>query len=117
MICAAWCLLILAQSANAETQPVNINTWSGSFQNQKINSSKISIGLGALRTPSLTLMEIAPLEVKAPPLNVIEGEVTDPNFNVMRNEATKKSTAVAWVIGCLVVATIVPLVTWWYFSR
>ena len=62
-------------------------------------------------------MEFGAAEIKAPPLNVIEGEITDPNFNVMRNEATQKSTAIAWVFGCLVIATVVPLATWWYFTR
>ena len=65
--------------------------------------------------PSI-MMEIAPADSKAPPLNVIEGEITDPNFNTMRNQESKKSTAIAWVFGCLIVATIVPLATWWYFS-
>lgn len=53
----------------------------------------------------------------SPPINVIEGKITDPNFNVMRNDATRKSTATALVVGCLVIATVVPLATWWYFTR
>ncbi len=49
--------------------------------------------------------------------NTIEGKITDPNFNKMRNSTVPKITAVAWVIGCLSVATLVPLGTWWFFGR
>ena len=39
----------------------------------------------------------------------IDNPVVDPNFNVMRASDT--------VIGLLIAATIIPLATWWYFSK
>ena len=47
----------------------------------------------------------------------IDNPVVDPNFNVMRSSDTESSTAIYIVIGLLVAATIIPLATWWYFSK
>ena len=47
----------------------------------------------------------------------IDNPVVDPNFNVMRAEDTESSTATYIVIGLLIAATIIPLATWWYFSK
>ena len=47
----------------------------------------------------------------------IDNPVVDPNFNVMRSSDTESSTATYIVIGLLVAATIIPLATWWYFSK
>ena len=47
----------------------------------------------------------------------IDNPVVDPNFNTMRAEDAKSSTATYIVIGLLVAATIIPLATWWYFSK
>ena len=47
----------------------------------------------------------------------IDNPVVDPNFNVMRATDTAKSTATYIVIGLLIAATIIPLATWWYFSK
>ena len=47
----------------------------------------------------------------------IDNPVTDPNFNAMRAEDAESSTATYIVIGLLVAATIIPLATWWYFSK
>ena len=47
----------------------------------------------------------------------IDNPVVDPNFNVMRSTDTQSSTATYIVIGLLVAATIIPLATWWYFSK
>ena len=47
----------------------------------------------------------------------IDNPVVDPNFNVMRTKETGNSTATYIVIGLLVAATIIPLATWWYFSK
>ena len=47
----------------------------------------------------------------------IDNPVVDPNFNVMRSKETGNSTATYIVIGLLVAATIIPLATWWYFSK
>ena len=47
----------------------------------------------------------------------IDNPVVDPNFNVMRSNDTEKSTATYIVIGLLIAATIIPLATWWYFSK
>ena len=45
----------------------------------------------------------------------IDNPVVDPNF--MRDKDTESSTATYIVIGLLIAATIIPLATWWYFSK
>jgi len=47
----------------------------------------------------------------------IDNPVVDPNFNTMRSYDTESSTATFIVIGLLIAATIIPLATWWYFSK
>ena len=47
----------------------------------------------------------------------IDNPVVDPNFNVMRSQDTESKTAIYIVIGLLIAATIIPLATWWYFSK
>ena len=47
----------------------------------------------------------------------IDNPVVDPNFNSMRSQDAKSSTAIYIVVGLLVAATIIPLATWWYFSK
>ena len=47
----------------------------------------------------------------------IDNPVVDPNFNVMRAKDAESSTATYIVIGLLIAATIIPLATWWYFSK
>ena len=47
----------------------------------------------------------------------IDNPVVDPNFNVMRSKDAESATATYIVVGLLVAATIIPLATWWYFSK
>ena len=47
----------------------------------------------------------------------IDNPVVDPNFNVMRTSDTESSMATYIVVGLLIAATIIPLATWWYFSK
>ena len=47
----------------------------------------------------------------------IDNPVVDPNFNTMREEDTQSSTATYIVVALLIAATIIPLATWWYFSK
>ena len=47
----------------------------------------------------------------------IDNPVVDPNFNVMRAKDAESSTATYIVVGLLIAATIIPLATWWYFSK
>ena len=47
----------------------------------------------------------------------IDNPVVDPNFNTMRSKDTNSSTATDIVIGLLIAATVIPLATWWYFSK
>ena len=49
--------------------------------------------------------------------SAIDNPVVDPNFNVMRTtDMESSSTATYIVIALLIIASIVPLATW-YFSR
>ena len=47
----------------------------------------------------------------------IDNPVVDPNFNTMRADDTESSIATYIVVALLVAATIIPLATWWYFSK
>ena len=47
----------------------------------------------------------------------IDNPVVDPNFNKMRAQDAESSTATYIVVGLLIAATIIPLATWWYFSK
>ncbi len=47
----------------------------------------------------------------------IDNPVVDPNFNTMRAKDTESSIATYIVVGLLIAATIIPLATWWYFSK
>jgi len=47
----------------------------------------------------------------------IDNPVVDPNFNTMSSKDTESSPATYIVIGLLIAATIIPLATWWYFSK
>tara|TARA_B100000886_G_scaffold335404_1_gene292421 strand:- start:523 stop:843 length:321 start_codon:yes stop_codon:yes gene_type:complete len=47
----------------------------------------------------------------------IDNPVVDPNFNVMRSKDTESKTATYIVVSLLIAATIIPLATWWYFSK
>ena len=48
--------------------------------------------------------------------SAISNPVVDPNFNTMRSTDMDSSSATYFVIALIVVASIVPLATW-YFSR
>jgi hypothetical protein len=101
---------------------LNINKYLFSF---------IVSGLIFILIPTTTYAEsvsnINRLFVVAPQKNIVNYEksqpssidnpVVDPNFNVMRSNDTNSSTATYIVIGLLIAATIIPLATWWYFSK
>ena len=102
--------------------------------NQNINKylySFIITGLIFIIVPSTTyakgISNINKLFVSIPQKNIINYEksqpssidnpVVDPNFNVMRSKDTETLNATYIVIGLLIAATIIPLATWWYFSK
>ena len=100
----------------------NINKYLFSF----IVSGLIFI-LIPITTYAESVSNINRLFVVAPQKNIVNYEksqpssidnpVVDPNFNVMRSNDTNSSTATYIVIGLLIAATIIPLATWWYFSK
>lgn len=57
------------------------------------------------------------LEEGADPGEPVTAEVVRPGTNVPTKEETQSSNAFTWVVVLLVVGTIVPMVTWWVFSR
>ena len=102
--------------------------------NLKINKylfSFIAFGLIFIVIPSTSYADVTnninKLFVVSQQKNIINYEksqpssidipVVDPNFHVMRSTDTESSTATYIVIGLLVAATIIPLATWWYFSK
>ena len=101
---------------------LNINKYLFSF---------IITGLIFILVPSTTyaigINNINKLFVVTPQKNIINYEksqpssidnpVVDPNFNVMRSKDAETLNATYIVIGLLIAATIIPLATWWYFSK
>jgi uncharacterized protein len=57
------------------------------------------------------------LEEGNDPGEPVVAEVERPGTNVPTREETQSSNAFTWVIVLLVVGTIVPMLTWWVFSR
>jgi len=47
----------------------------------------------------------------------VEETVTPPASTVPTREETAKSNAFTWIVALLAVGTIVPMLTWWIFSR
>tara|TARA_A100001388_G_scaffold307_1_gene211 strand:+ start:650 stop:961 length:312 start_codon:yes stop_codon:yes gene_type:complete len=82
-----------------------------------IPSTTYAQGVGSLnRFFSVTQQKTIINYEKSQPSS-IDNPVVDPNFNVMRSEDTESTTATYIVVGLLIAATIIPLATWWYFSK
>ena len=82
-----------------------------------IPSTTYAQGVGSLnRFFSVTQQKTIINYEKSQPSS-IDNPVVDPNFNVMRSKDTESSTATYIVVGLLIAATIIPLATWWYFSK
>ena len=47
----------------------------------------------------------------------VEETVTAPARTIPTQEETAKSNAFTWIVALLAVGTIVPMLTWWIFSR
>ncbi len=126
LVLSGLCLFLLANGADAKDLNLSSNT-APLVRTDQFKLTGLSVRSQPLRSPYVFLdmqVEINPpiaekltTTAKQPPLNVIEGEITDPNFNVMRKQATKKSTAISWVVGCIIIAVAVPLGTWWYLGK
>ncbi len=115
ILSTGFCLLFLSLPARAELIQSQLQN---QLRMTGTNTYKAVMLIREIPATSKIFMEIGTGGIAdSPPINVIEGKITDPNFNVMRNDATRKSTATALVVGCLVIATVVPLATWWYFTR
>ena len=80
---------------------------STTFEKEMINTNKF---IGVIQQKTTINYE------KSQPSS-IDNPVVDPNFNTMRSKDTESSTATYIVIGLLIAATIIPLATWWYFSK
>ena len=72
----------------------------------------INIGNSFIVSPQKTIINYE----KSQPSS-IDNPVVDPNFNAMRAQDAESSTATYIVVGLLIAATIIPLATWWYFSK
>ena len=74
------------------------------------NASNLKITL-----PATNILSTLKYEAKDP--TTLENPVTDPNFNVMRNQELGKSRAIPLVVGVLIIAIAAPIATWIYFSN
>ena len=82
-----------------------------------IPTSTFAEGLGNLNKLFVVTQQKTIINYEKSQPSSIDNPVVDPNFNVMRSKDTESSTATYIVIGLLVAATIIPLATWWYFSK
>jgi uncharacterized protein len=57
------------------------------------------------------------LEGREDPGEPVITEAVSPRINVPTREQTESSNAFTWVVVLLVVGTLVPMLTWWIFSR
>jgi uncharacterized protein len=57
------------------------------------------------------------LEEGSDPGEPVSAEVVRPGTNIPTREETQSSNAFTWVVVLLVVGTVVPMLTWWVFSR
>lgn len=74
---------------------------------------------GRYRQGSLDAMHrlLAVLEGGADPGEPVTAEVVAQPTNIPTKEETATSNAFTWVVVLLVVGTLVPMLTWWVFSR
>jgi uncharacterized protein len=69
-----------------------------------------------LRSTARTTMAL-PLRSGEDPGEPVEETVTAPARTIPTQEETAKSNAFTWIVALLAVGTIVPMLTWWIFSR
>ena len=82
-----------------------------------IPTSTLAESFKNMNSPFLVTQQKTVINYEKSQPSSIDNPVVDPNFNVMRSKDTESSTATYIVIGLLVAATIIPLATWWYFSK
>ncbi len=64
-----------------------------------------------------THQQFAALKYEVKETTSLDNPVIDPNFNTLRNRDMNKTQAIILVGGIILIATLAPLITWWYFSR
>ena len=82
-----------------------------------IPSSTYAVGISNINGLFVVTQQKTIINYEKSQPSSIDNPVVDPNFNVMRSKDTESSTATYIVIGLLIAATIIPLATWWYFSK
>ena len=82
-----------------------------------IPSTTFAEGIGSINNVFGVAQQKTTINYEKSQPSSIDNPVVDPNFNVMRSNDTESSTATYIVIGLLIAATIIPLATWWYFSK
>ena len=66
---------------------------------------------------NIIIQNFATLDYEAKENTTLQQPITDPNFNVMRNQELGKSKAIPLVVGILLIAIITPIATWYYFNN
>ena len=82
-----------------------------------IPTTSFAEGIGNINNLFLNTQQKTVINYEKSQPSSIDNPVVDPNFNTMRSKDTESSTATYIVIGLLIAATIIPLATWWYFSK
>ncbi len=112
---------VSAKSLNPYQTLQNTNSDQSSIIYQGVNTKKDNLGFQFIESISNEDIDPPIIAESAKPIlkqdTTLQSAVTDPNFNLMRNKETDKGAAASLVFGLLAVATLVPLATWWYFSR
>ena len=80
-------------------------------------TSSYAVGVNNINKYLITTQQKSVINYEKSQPSSIDNPVVDPNFNVMREDDTSNTTATFIVIGLLIAATIIPLATWWYFSK
>ena len=82
-----------------------------------VNPANATTNPVAVLSSNIFIQNFASLDYEAKENTTLQQPITDPNFNVMRNQELGKSKAIPLVIGILLIAIITPIATWYYFNN
>ena len=82
-----------------------------------VNPVNATTNPAAVLSSNIIIQNFATLDYEAKENTTLQQPITDPNFNVMRNQELGKSKAIPLVVGILLIAIIAPIATWYYFNN
>ncbi len=105
--------IVASSELNGQLDPSLLRSASRTTMAQPIREG------GRYRQGSLDAMNrlLSVLDAGLDPGEPVQAEVVSQPTNIPTKEETASSNAFTWVIVLLVVGTLVPMLTWWVFSR